>query len=271
MTQISLVCIAAGMSKRFGGELKQLAKVGPNNENLIECILNQAIPAGFDKIILVVREETKSIFENIFGKNYKGVPVLYAIQELNKNERDKPWGTGDALCSAIKLIREPFVICSGDDLSGEKSFKTLTHHLRNKKEEATVAKRLIDLLPTQGTVNRGVFIVDENQNVIDGEEIKGISLENFREKSLEEDTLVSLSIFALHPRTLNFLNDRLKKFKDENRENREIEFYLNIELTKLIKENKIGMKIYTTEEKWLGITNKEDEEKVRKSLKKIIK
>lgn len=163
------------------------------------------------------------------------------------------------------------MICSGDDLSGEKSFKTLTHHLRNKKEEATVAKRLIDLLPTQGTVNRGVFIVDENQNVIDGEEIKGISLENFREKSLEEDTLVSLSIFALHPRTLNFLNDRLKKFKDENRENREIEFYLNIELTKLIKENKIGMKIYTTEEKWLGITNKEDEEKVRKSLKKIIK
>ena len=267
MNNISLVCLAAGMSKRFGGELKQLAKVGPNDETLIECILNQAIQAGFNKIILVVREETKEKFKAIFKDNYKEIPIYYAIQKLDKEKRDNPWGTCDALCSAIEMIQEPFVICSGDDLSGIKSFEILANHLRNKKEEATIGKRLIDMLPEQGTVNRGIFKIDNENNVVNSEEMLGISKENFEQKGLRKDELVSISIFALHPETLNLLNKMLEKLKEENKENRNMEIYLNLELAKLIKERKIQMKVYTHEEKWLGITNKEDEEKVREELR----
>lgn len=265
--KISLVCLAAGMSKRFGGELKQMARVGPNNETLIECIINQAIPAGFSKIILVVREETKEKFKEIFKEDYKGIPIFYALQKFDKEKRDKPWGTGDALCSAKEFIQEPFVICSGDDLSGEKAFEILANHLKNEDEEATVAKKLIEMLPKQGQVNRGIFYTDKNNNVINCEEVLGISFENFIEKKLKENDLVSISIFALHPKTLDFLNERLKEFKEKNKENKEIEFYLNLEIAKLIKENKIKMKCYTTEEEWIGITNKEDEKTIKEKLK----
>ncbi|MFH1365183.1 MAG: NTP transferase domain-containing protein [archaeon] len=268
MTNISLVCLAAGMSKRFGGELKQFAKVGPRGETLIEYIINQAISAGFSKIIFVVREETKEQFKKIFEENYKGIPVFYAIQGFDKEKRDKPWGTGDALCSTIDFIQEPFVICSGDDISGEKSFILLSTHLKNKKDEATVAKKLMDMLPFQGTVNRGIFRVNDKNQVIDSEEVVGIGRENFKKKGFREDDLVSISIFALHPETLGFLNEKLAKFKEENKGNRKIEFYLNINLAELIKERKIKMEVYTTEEEWMGITNKEDEEKVRKKIKK---
>jgi len=270
MAKISLVCLAAGMSKRFGGELKQLARVGKNNETLIECIINQAIPAKFDKIIFVVREETKEKFEEIFGKNYKSIPVFYALQKFDKEKREKPWGTGDAVCSAIEFIQEPCVVCTGDDLPGEETFKILTTHLRNKKENATAAKRLIEMLPKEGTVNRGIFRV-EKEKVIDGEEVIGISRENFKERGFGEEDFVSISIFALHPQTINLINERLNDFKEKNRENKIIEFYLNIHLIDLIKENKIEMNIYSTEEEWIGITNKEDEERVKNELNKNIK
>lgn len=268
MVKISLVCLAGGMSKRFGGELKQLAKVGPKGETLIECIINQAIPAGFEKIILVVREETKEKFEAIFGKSYKKIPVYYAIQKFDREKRDNPWGTCDALCSAKEIIKEPFVVCSGDDLSGEKSFETLANHLRNRKEEATIAKKLIDLLPEQGIVNRGIFRIDKKNNVLNSEEILGISRENLLQKRLKEDDLASISIFALHNDTLDLLERELERLKKENNEDRKIEFYINLEIAKLIKKGKAQMKVYTTEEEWMGVTNKEDEERVRKKLKK---
>lgn len=267
MTEISLVCLAAGMSKRFGGELKQFARVGKNNETLIECIINQAISAGINKIILVVREETKEKFEEIFKDKYRGIPVHYALQRYDKEKREKPWGTGDAVCSAAELIKEPCIICTGDDLPGEKAFRILANHLRIKKEEATVAKKLIDMLPKEGEVNRGIFKT-ENGHTTDGEEVLGISRENFRKKGLEEGTLVSISLFALHPQTIRLVNEKLKDFKEKNKEDKKIEFYLNINLVELIKEHKIQMEVYVTDEKWLGITNKEDEDKIRKELNK---
>ncbi len=267
MEEISLVCLAAGMSKRFGGKLKQFARVGKNNRTLIECIINQSIPSGINKIILIVRKETKEKFKKIFKEKYKEIPVYYAIQKYDKEKREKPWGTGDAVCSAKKLIKEPCIICTGDDLPGEGTFKILMKHLKNKKTEATVAKKLIEMLPKKGKVNRGIFKTMAGR-VIGGEEVCGVSRWNLKEKRLKKEDLVSISIFALHPETIILLDEKLKEFKGKNEKNKIIEFYLNIALINLIKENKIQMEIYPTKEKWIGITNKEDEKMAKEELNK---
>ena len=119
MKDIALVYMVAGMSSRFGGKIKQFAKVGPEGETLIEYSLNQAIPAGFTKIVFIVGNKTEKPFKEMFGDSYKGIPIKYASQNFDSASRDKPWGTTDALCSAKELLDCPFIICNGDDLYGK--------------------------------------------------------------------------------------------------------------------------------------------------------
>jgi len=264
---VALVYIVAGISSRFKGEIKQLAKVGPQGETLIEYSLKQALPVGFTKIIFVVGKKTEQPFKEIFGNNYKGIPVEYAFQDYDEKKRDRPWGTSDAICAAVDLINEPFVVASGDDLYGEKVFETLVTHLTASKEEATIGINLIKMLPKEGNVNRGIFKLNQNNYIIDGEENIGISRENFEERGFTENSPVNMAIFGLHPKTLQFLNEELKAFKEQNKEDRNKECYLNVELIKLCKKGKIKMKLYPFSGKWLGITNPSDEVKVREQLK----
>jgi len=267
---LTIAYMVAGMSSRFKGKIKQFAKIGPNNETLIEYSLNQALKAGFSKIIFTVGNLTEQPFKEMFGDNYKGIPIEYALQKFNPETRDRPWGTCDAVCSAIELIKEPFVVCTGDDIYGKKTFEILTNHLNTNEDDATVAKNLIEMLPEEGSVNRGIFEVDENNYVINGTEELGINKENFIKKGLKENTPVSLSIFALHPKTLQLLKEKLEQFKIQNSEDKQIECFLNTTLISLIKENKTKMKLYYTPEKWLGITNPEDESIIREQLKQLL-
>ena len=265
---ISIVYMVAGLSSRFGGKIKQFVKVGRNDETLIEHSMNQALKAGFNKIVFIVGEKTEKPFKEMFGEKYNGIPIEYGFQEYDSEKRDKPWGTCDAVCSAMNKIKEPFVVCTGDDIYGEKTFKILVNHLNNNEEEnATISKNLIEMLPKKGTVNRGIFKVGEENNVIEMEEVEKINRKNFKEMGFEEKTPTSISIFALNPKTLKLLKEKLDKFKEENRDSKEVECYLNVVLGELIKENKMKMKIYCTEEKWLGVTNPEDEFIIKQKLK----
>ncbi|MFC1682288.1 UDP-glucose 4-epimerase GalE [Nanoarchaeota archaeon] len=270
MQDTAIVYMVAGLSSRFGGRIKQFARVGPENESLIEYSLKQALPAGFTKIVFIVGEKTEKPFKEKFGNNYNGIPVEYAFQGYNKEKRDRPWGTCDAVCSAIDLINEPFVIATGDDLYGEKGFEILANHLKNKEGDATLGMKLIEMLPEEGSVNRGIFYIDKENNMIDGEESIGINRENFIQRGFNENSPVNMGIFGLHPKTLELLNERLKEFKEQNVDDRKIECYLNVELAKLIQQEKIKMKLYYSNEKWLGITNPGDEIKVREELKKQV-
>jgi len=157
---IAVVYMVAGVSSRFGGKIKQFAKVGVNGETLIESSLNQAIKAGFTKIIFVVGNKTEGPFKKMFGGNYRGIPVFYASQKFDEGKRDRPWGTGDALVSAKSLVNCPFVVCNGDDLYGERTFKILANHAMDNYEEgtaATIGYRLINVLSAKGNVNRAIF------------------------------------------------------------------------------------------------------------------
>lgn len=260
---IALVYMVAGISSRFGS-IKQFAKV-TENETLIEYSLKQALPAGFTKIVFIVGNKTEQPFKEKFGNSYKGLPVEYCLQRYNPKKRDRPWGTTDALCVAKESLNSAFVVCNGDDLYGENTFKTLVRHLKNNLEEATVGYRLKEVLPEEGAVNRGIFNVKDNF-VISLKETFGITKGNIHEKMLSENSLCSMNIFALHPRALEELNKILNKFKEEHKEERRIECLLPEELNKMIISRRLSMKIYPTEDRWFGVTNPGDELIIKKQL-----
>ncbi len=266
--EIALVYMAAGMSSRFLGRIKSFAVVGENEETLIERSLKQALPAGFSKIIFIVSNKTEQSFRDKFRDNYKGIPVYYALQSYDENERDKPWGTTDALCSAKQYLDCPFVICNGDDLYGENSFKILFNHLVQSNDCATLGFNLYACLPDQGRVNRGIFQTEGNF-VLGIKETFEIEKINIQEKNLDENTLCSMNIFALHPLVLEELSHSLKEFKKTNKGNRKIEALMPEDISSLVTKKKIKLQLYSTPDIWMGITNPGDEEIVKKKLASI--
>ncbi len=267
--KIAVVFMCAGMSSRFGGKIKQFEQVGPKGETLMEVSMQQAIRAGFNEIIFVVGEKTESAFKDKFKARYMNTPVFYAKQELNHEERDRPWGTVDALVSAKVVITSPFVVCNGDDLYGEKSFKTMYEFLSKSTDEAecaTMGYELGNVLSEQGGVNRAKYLLDSKKNVSGILEIFDIKESNMQENDLTKKTLVSMNMFGLKKKTLEFLEKRLIEFKEKNKGDRRAECYLPTELGALAKNKKITLKLLHTKDKWLGITNPGDEVEVRKKL-----
>ena len=264
--EMALVYLVAGLSSRYGGKIKAFAKVG-KNKTLIEHSLNQALKSGFSKIVFVVGNKTEKPFKKKFKKEYKRIPVFYALQKFNKKERDKPWGTTDALCSALPFLNCPFVICNGDDIYGERTFKILVKHTKESEEEATVGYKLLSVLPKNSTVNRGI-IKEKNSYIKWIRDYYNINRDNLRSNKLKKHALCSMNIFSLHPETVKLLNQNLKKFKKKNKKDRIIECRLPHELSALVKSKKIKIKIYSSVDKWYGITNQGDEKLVRKALEK---
>jgi choline kinase len=263
----TIVYLLAGMSKRFGGKAKGLSKIGPNGETLIEYSLNQSLKAGFNNIVFIVSEKSKELYEKAIGNNYKGIPISYALQEYDEKEREKPWGTFDALCSALHLIETPFVICNGDDIYGESSFKILFEHLKNEKTPVTLGYKLEDNLPEKEPANRGIFSIEEGfvKSIVETLEIQKDKL---KEKGISSESLCSMNIFGFPKESTQDFQNKINEFKQQNLGNRTIECFLPTEISNLINLGKIKMKIYPTKDNAIGLTYPEDEEKVRKQLLK---
>ncbi len=264
--KIALVYMVAGLSSRFGGKIKGLIKVGKNGERLVEYSLNQAIPYGINKIIFVVSDKTIEPYRSAFGSEYKVIPIIYALQKFEQF-REKPWGTADALISAKEHINGAFIVCNGDDIYGEENFRILADHLRKYNEPATIGYYLGNNIPNEGSVNRGIFKFDKDY-VSEIKETLGISKDNLQDLGLNLNNLCSANIFALNLKTLTLLDERVKKFKEEHKNEKKAECYLPTELSYLISNKDIKMKIYKSSEKCLGITNPGDEEILRGELKK---
>jgi len=266
---ISIVYMVAGLSSRFGGKVKQFAEVGKNKETLIEISLNQSLKAGFNKIIFIVGDKTENLFKEKFEDTYKGIPIFYAKQTFDPNKRDKPWGTCDALVSAKEIIDENFVVCNGDDLYGENSFKILFDYLNKENSSATLGFELGKVVPDFGGVNRAIYSFDEKNNVLDLKETIGIEKIKFGEMNLTKKTLCSMNIFALTKDVILRLEMRLNKFKLMHSNDRKIECYLPVELAELIKDKELNLKLLTTFDEWMGITNPEDEVLLKEKLAHI--
>jgi choline kinase len=268
--KVSVVYMVAGLSSRFGGKIKQFAKVGPSGETLIEYSMKQAISAGAKQIVFIVGDKTEVPFKEMFGNEYEEIPIKYAKQHFDSNERDKPWGTVDAIVSARDVIDGPFVVCNGDDIYGTNSFKLLFDHLKESDHAVTVGYELETVLPQKGKTNRGIF-QHENDYVKEIKEVFEIEKELLHEKELTGKHLCSMNLFGLHVETLEHLSNHLDEFKKKNKEDRRVECLLPEKLGELIKSEKIHMKLFVTNEQWFGVTNPDDEEIVKKQLEKIHK
>ena len=262
---IPLILLAAGLSRRFGGKLKQLARIGPNNETLIEYSLNQAARAGFKRIILIVGDKTEHPLRELLGTDYKGMNIQYAKQEYDQQTRDTPWGTLDALCAGSKYINRPFVICNSDDIYGESALRNARDFIETANQNLAVGYKLGEVLSQTGSVNRGIFHIN-GTNVTSIKEEIGLTMENLSSRKLSQQTLCSMNLFGLTEEALQKLKDRLQEFKQKNAANRNIECLLPQEIGNLIKKSQITMKILQTDEQWHGLTHPQDEEQVRNEL-----
>lgn len=257
--------MVAGMSSRFGGKIKQFAKVGPAGETLIEYSIAQALKAGAGKIVFIVGEKTYSPFREMFGDTYKGIPVKYATQKYNPSERDKPWGTVDALCSAEDVLDGPFIVCNGDDIYGENAFKQLADYIKSGGTAATVGYPLLQVLPDQGSVNRGIFKTTGDK-VVHITETFNLSKDNYVDKGLNQNTLCSMNMFALPAKVVPVLSGMLISFKLAHPLDRKSECLLPTEVNHLIDAGKLDMRIFASTQSWFGVTNPDDEEIVKAQL-----
>ena len=266
MSEVTLACMVAGLSRRFGGRIKGFARVGPNDERLVEFILEDAMNAGISRIVFVVGEATRTPFQELFGSRYRGVPVEYAMQEFDPDFRKKPWGTVDAVCAAREFIGGPFVVCNGDDICGGQAFRLLADHLARSENAATVGFPLAKMLPDEGTVNRGVFEVNEDGTLQAATELFDLDRGNVTARGLTPDTLCNVNLFGFHPPALALLEEGLASFKAEHAGDPSAECLLPTEIDSLVSSGKLVMDVYVSEEDWIGVTNPGDEEKVRELL-----
>jgi NDP-sugar pyrophosphorylase family protein len=263
---VALVPMVAGISSRFGGKIKQLVKVGPNNETLIEYSLGQALKTDFDKIVFVVGDKTEKGFKKIFGNEYMGRPVYYAKQSFDSKIRDRPWGTIDAVCAAEEYLDSPFVLCNGDDITGENSFRMLYDHLQKSENSATVGIKLGGFLSNEAGVNRGIFELDENNYVKTFKEYFNIERDNLYEMGLTENSLCNFNLFGLHMRDLDLFKMKTGAFKERYCDDRTVECLLPDEIGNLVREGKMNMKFFYSFEGWMGVTNPRDEDVIRKAI-----
>lgn len=256
----TIIYLAAGLSSRFGGAIKQFSKIGPNGESLIEISMDHAVMAGFNEIIFVVGDSTESAFKNNFGNEYKGVPIKYTKQTFEPEKRERPWGTVEALLTAKDFLTNPFVVCNSDDIYGARSFMILRDHLLSSDNSAaTLGYRLMDVLPESGAVNRGIFKVDNNSFVIGLSEVYNIKKDDLP-SDVKPDEACSMNIFALREDVVDKLDSLLNTFMENRKGDKRAEFLLSDACGMLMMRNEIRMKLYNSPDKWIGITRPEDVE-----------
>ncbi len=264
---LAVVYMVAGMSSRFGGEIKQFAKIGPEGETLIEYSIKQALAAGFNQIVFIVGEKTEKPFKKKFGDEYQGVPVYYAFQQFDHDSREKPWGTTDALCTIDGVVNSGFVICNGDDIYGEDAFGLLADHLKSNSTNATIGYKIKNVLSETGGVNRGKFEIDSNKKMLSIQETFDIQKSNLAEKDLTEDSLCSMNIWAFQPEIIGLLGKILKDFKADHQGSSKIECLLPNTIGELIDSGQAVVDVYPTDETCFGVTSPEDEERVKNMIK----
>ena len=292
----TLIIMAAGIGSRYGAGIKQLAKMGPNGEIIMDYSIHDAKEAGFNKVVFIIRKDIFKEFEEIIGNRIKEqIDVEYVFQELDDlpegfevpEGRTKPWGTGQAVLCCKDIVKEPFVIINADDYYGKEAFVKLHDFLVSGEDlgrEFTMGMAgfiLKNTLSDNGTVTRGVSVVDENGLLSQVHETTGImmgedgkikcDLPNVQEWISPEDK-VSMNMWAAYPEFLEFLAEDFKTFLSEVEEgDLKKEYLLPNIVDKLLKEGRANVKVLETQDRWFGVTYQEDKEAVQKAFAELIK
>tara|TARA_A100000164_G_scaffold243418_1_gene216431 strand:- start:817 stop:1701 length:885 start_codon:yes stop_codon:yes gene_type:complete len=283
MKNLTLLVMAAGMGSRFGG-LKQLETVGPNNETIIDYSIYDAINAGFNKVIFIIRKEFKIEFEDKITKKFENkIKVEFAFQELTNlpsgyncpKGRVKPWGTGHAILTAKELLNEPFVVINADDFYGYESFKVIADFYSTGKEKfSLVTFRLDKTLSRFGSVSRGLCQVNN------GFLTSVVELENLEKKNdivssnkdiiLDGSEPVSMNMWGFNPKLFDYLSDKIISFLEKSGNELKSEFLLPEVINELIVSSRETISILNSNSNWFGVTYKEDKPFVVNEIKRLI-
>lgn len=287
----TLLILAAGLGSRYGS-LKQIDKIGPSGERIIDYSVYDAIRAGFGKIVYVIRKSFEEEFkEVIIDALPTEIETDYVFQELDSVEKDfetnpkreKPWGTGHALLSASPAIDESFAVINADDFYGADSFrlayKFLTSDINDPNEHALIGYNLINTMSDYGSVSRGVCEVDNDNfmtSIIERTEIikkEGKILfkdESDNWKELNGSEIVSMNMFAFKNSVFNKYKKSfhifLKKYGNELKS----EFYLPFVVDEILRRKEGKVKVLNTKEQWFGLTYKEDKAIVTERIKELV-
>ena len=276
LKDITLVVMAAGMGSRFGG-LKQMEPIGPNGQAILDFSVYDAVKAGFTKVVFVIKHEIEKDFKEIVGKRIaKQVKVEYVFQETDglpegytcPADRTKPWGTGHAILCCRDVVNEPFAVVNADDYYGRHAFTEIAEFLKtDPKDYSMVGFRLANTLTENGYVSRGVCEV-ENGNLKTVTERTKISDCKYTEDDgatwteLAPDTIVSMNLWGFNKDIFDYIEKDFKKFLDEKINVPKSEFYLPSVVSDLIAKGEKTVKVFVAEDKWYGVTYKEDKEMV---------
>ena len=296
MKTTSLVIMAAGIGSRFGGGIKQLEPVGPNGEIIMDYSIYDALEAGFNKVIFIIRKDLEKDFKEIIGNRIEKIaPVEYAFQEIDDlpegfsvpEGRKKPWGTGQAILAARNLIHEPFLVINADDYYGKEGFKKIHDYMVNGMEEkdgvydmCMAGFILSNTLSENGGVTRGVATVDENgylakvtetYNIYQDAEGMHASDNEGNPVSVKADQHVSMNMFGLPTGFVKELEKGFPEFLSGIREGDiKAEYLLPAMIDQAIRNKKATVRVLETRDKWFGVTYKEDKPSVVAAIRRLI-
>ncbi len=296
MKEISLVIMAAGIGSRFGGGIKQLEPVGPNGEIIMDYSIHDALEAGFNKIVFIIRKDLEKDFREIIGNRIEKIaPVEYAFQEIDDlpegysvpDGRTKPWGTGQAILAAKAVIHEPFLVINADDYYGKEGFKRLHEYMVEEMDEDGDTMQmcmagfiLANTLSENGGVTRGICEVDQSGYLKKVTETYDIYRESDRMHAATKDGApvfvsanqhVSMNMFGLPVAFMKELEEGFPKFLSEIKEgDLKAEYLLPTIIDRCIREKKGRVRLLETPDKWFGVTYKEDKPAVVAAIRRLI-
>jgi len=287
----TLLILAAGLGSRYGG-VKQMDKIGPSGESIIDYSIFDAIRAGFGKVVFVINKKIEKDFIEVFEPKLKGkIQAEYVLQEIEKlpnrfvcpADREKPWGTAHAILAAKDKINEPFAVINADDFYGANAYKTVIDYFKKISPESPeycmVGYQLGNTITEHGSVSRGVCIVDKDNFLLRVDEQTKIqkmhdTIGYYEDETdwvkLHANTIVSMNIWGFTPGFFSFLEEGFVKFLSEQINVPKSEYFIPTEVTHLIKTNQARVKVLESDAKWFGVTYQEDKEFVIDSISQLV-
>lgn len=290
MKEIALVIMAAGIGSRYGAGIKQLQKVGPKGEIIIDYSIHDALEAGFSKIIFIIRKDIEKEFREVIGMRIEKLcSVEYVFQDKNDlpegftcpKDRTKPWGTGQAVLACRGIVDVPFAVINADDYYGKeafvKMFRYLKEHYDSKKTYCMAGFQLANTLSENGTVTRGVCKMDESNHLMKIKETHEImkhpdgSYTSQEGAPLSDDTLVSMNMWGVTPEYIDVLQREFVTFLQNIQPgDLKAEFLLPTIMGDLLTKNEVSVKVLSSSDRWFGVTYIEDKDSVVAAFRQLV-
>ena len=295
MKKTALIVMAAGIGSRYGAGIKQLAKIGPFGEIILDYSVHDALEAGFDKLIFVIRKDIETEFRDVIGKRIEKIAdVHYAFQELTAlpkgyslpDGRTKPWGTAHALMQARNMVDCPFAVINADDFYGKEGYKLIHNFLIKERAESDMLEmcmagyHLKNTHTKNGSVNRGICKLSKEGYLLSIEEIYEIkreedgSLRGLNQSketvSLGEESIASMNMFGLPERFLDIVTENFPEWLDRYGKEMKSEYLLPREINNLMLRGKGRVEVLPDHDKWFGVTYHEDKALAEEALRECI-